>query len=207
MITTWQYWKKLYSSAFEAFKFVFLSSICNMRKSVIHCLMLVVLMLTLISCGHQKSQAIDNDFEVVADTMQSKITPKVQGTITDYEKLFTEGESKTLVNRCNEFEAKNAIPVGVFTCDNIGDFNNFTEYTDAVSTKWNGCKDNQGLLFVISNKLGEIRMISCPATENRITDNDFDFVINTVIFDAFRKSQFFDGIINALDYLDDKIKK
>ena len=164
-------------------------------------------MQTQFSCGNQNQQNTENDFEVVADTMNAKVTPQILGTISDYEKLFTEGESKTLARRCAGFETKHAIPVGVFTCDNIGDFNNFTEYADAVSTKWNGCKDNHGLLFVISNKLGEIRMISCPLTENSITDNDFDYVINTVIFDAFRKNQFSDGIISALDYLDEKIKK
>jgi len=178
----------------------------HMRKFAFLPLILAAIMQTLISCGNQKQQDTEDDFEVVADTMKAKVNPKIQGTITDYEKLFTEGESKTLASRCTGFETKNAIPVGVFTCDNIGDFNNFTEYADAVSTKWNGCKDNQGLLFVISNKLGEIRMISCPATENRITDKDFDYVINTVIFDAFRKNQFSDGIISALDYLDEKMK-
>ena len=48
---------------------------------------------------------------------------------------------------------------------------------------------------------------SCPATESRISDKDFDYVINTVIFDSFRKNQFYDGIINALDYLNKKIKQ
>ncbi|HCB63249.1 MAG: hypothetical protein A2W93_11240 [Bacteroidetes bacterium GWF2_43_63] len=178
-----------------------------MRKVVFLPLIMVALMQMLISCGNQKQTDAEDNFEVVADTMDSKVTPKILGTITDYEKLFTEGESKTLAARCADFEKKNAIPIGVFTSENIGDYNNFTEYADAVSEKWNGCKDNQGLLFVISNKLGEIRMISCPATENRISDKDFDYVINTVIFDSFRKNQFFDGIINALEYLDLKIKK
>lgn len=167
---------------------------------------MLIVPLTLISCGN-RSNSTDNNFEVVADTLANKVVPEVKGAITDYEKLFNEGELKSLAATCENFEKDNAVPVGVFTSENISDFNNFTEYADAVSEKWNGCKDNQGLLFVISNKLGEIRMISCPATENRISDNDFDYVINTVIFDEFRKNQFADGIIKALDYLGQKINK
>jgi uncharacterized membrane protein YgcG len=177
-----------------------------MKKPGLKLLIAALIPLMVCSCGNSKSTS-DKDFEVAADTMKNKVTPKIQGTITDYEKLFTNGESKTLASRCVDFEKKNAIPIGIFTSDNIGDYSNYAEYADAVSEKWNGCKDNQGILFVISNKLGEIRMISCPATESRISDTDFDYVINTVIFDSFRKNQFFDGIVNALDYLDQKIKK
>jgi len=167
----------------------------------------IAAMLMLGSCGSNTKESSEDEFEVVADTLTKKVTPEIRGTLTDYEKLFTEGESKSLQEKCAAFEKKNAIPAAVFTCDNIGEYNTYTEYADAVSEKWNGCKENQGILFVISNKLGEIRMISCPATESRISDQDFDYVINTIIFEAFRKSQFCDGILSALDYLDQKIKK
>ncbi|MPM08399.1 hypothetical protein SDC9_54711 [bioreactor metagenome] len=177
-----------------------------MKRHGLRFFVLLLIPTMMVSCG-SRSNSSDNDFEVVADTLANKAVPEMKGVVTDYEKLFTQGEAKTLISRCEAFEKDNAVPVGVFTSENIGEFNNFTEYADAVSEKWNGCKENQGLLFVISNKLGEIRMISCPATEGRISDNDFDYVINTVIFDEFRKNQFADGILKALDYLGQKIKK
>jgi uncharacterized membrane protein YgcG len=163
--------------------------------------------LILNSCSYNYKSNSDNEFEVVADTLSVKVVPKIKGVVSDYEELFTEGEIKGLTEKCNGFKNTNATPVAIFTSGNIGDFNNFTEYADAVSTKWNGCEENQGLLFVISNSLGEVRLISCSVTESRITDDDFNYVVNDILYGAFRNNKFYDGIIESLDYLNEKIKK
>lgn len=167
-----------------------------------------LLSLLLVSCGSkQKDESGNQDFEITGDEMKTNVTPKMTGIVTDNERLFKAEELTALLEKCKAFETKNSIPVAILTNANFGDFNSFTEFADAVSGKWDICKEEQGILFVISDKLGEIRVISCPVTETRISDKDFEYVINTVIFDAFRIGKYGEGIMNALDYLDQKIKR
>lgn len=161
----------------------------------------------LVACVNNSQTEEDSTFSVSADTLKSYILPDINGNINDYEKLLSKEQRELFSNHCTQFEKEYAIPIAMFSCDNIGDFNNFTQYADAVSEKWNGCKDNQGLIFVISNKLGEIRLISCPATEAKFSDEDFNYVINTIIFGEFRNNNFFEGLDKSLDYLGGKMKK
>ncbi len=178
-----------------------------MSKRVFFWGFLTVLLFSVFSCGNKKQKNDETDFQVTGEEVEIHNTPEQKGVVTDYEELFSKSESEALTQKCNSFSDKNAIPVAVMTNPSFGDYKSFTEFADAVSNKWQICNNDEGILFVISNNLGEIRMISCPKTETRISDEDFDYVINQVVFDAFRQSKFADGIMNAIDYLDQKIKR
>lgn len=178
-----------------------------MQKFVFYSVVLLVLSFSISACGNKEQKNDETGFEVTGEEVEIHNTPEQKGVVTDYEKLFSESETEILAQKCNSFFGKNAIPVAVMTNPGFGDYKSFTEFADAVSSKWQICNNDEGILFVISNNLGEIRMISCPKTESRISDEDFDYVINSVVYDAFRQSRFAEGIMNAIDYLDKKIKR
>lgn len=156
-----------------------------------------------LSCSQQQNDRSEEpDFEITAEELETHVTPKSRGVITDYERLFSKEEFEQLLTSCNNFKSKNNIPVFVLTNPDFSDYRSFTDFADAVSEKWNICVDEHGILFVISAKLGEIRMISCPATEGKISDEDFDHVINNIIYSSFRKGKYAEGLMNALTFLE-----
>ncbi len=155
----------------------------------------------LLSCGSEKAEQSDNQFQVTADEMKTHVVPKQKGAVTDVERLFSPAQSDSLTAKCKQFESDYQIPVMVLTSADFGDFASFTEFADAVSEKWQICSKEQGILFVISSKLGEVRMISCPETEKKISDQVFDHVVNVILFGAFRQGRFSTGVEEALDYL------
>lgn len=179
----------------------------HMSKYIFKWGLLIVFLISVSACGSKKQKNDETDFQITGEEVEIHNTPEQKGVVTDYEELFSDSEAEALAKKCSDFSDKNAIPIAVMTNPGFGDYKSFTEFADAVSSKWQICSNDEGILFVISNNLGEIRMISCPKTETRISDEDFDYVINTVVYDAFRQSKFALGIMNAIDYLDQKIKR
>ena len=86
----------------------------------------------------------------------------------------------------------------VLTVSDIGNKNSFTEYSDFIAEKWDICSQGQGLLFVFSVNLAEIRLITCPETEKVLDGKTMDDIINGVIYPEFGQQQYFRGIALAI---------
>ncbi|PLW92339.1 MAG: hypothetical protein C0592_11275 [Marinilabiliales bacterium] len=158
-----------------------------------------VLLVISFSCGNNKS---DNNFQVTPDVVDNKQIPNMQGAITDTEGIFDETEKERLLQKIDVMESEYGLPVCIHTVATFEPFENFTEYSDQVGTEWDYCREDEGILFIISSFLGELRVITCTATETKISDEDFDYMINDILYESFRNDSFEGGLIQAMDFLE-----
>lgn len=158
--------------------------------------LVLILLLGLTSCWEQKKQG--TEFNISSDTLQNDSLPTSTGAVTDNEGVFVQSEVDSLSKICNRFYKEFEIPMQVLTVKSTGNKSNFTEYADFIAEKWNICNKGQGLLFVFSVTLAEIRLITCPETEKILDDKTMDDIINGVIYPAFGREQYFTGISSAI---------
>ncbi len=159
-----------------------------------------LLVLILFSCGNQKTN--DTDFQVTPDIVENNQAPEMQGSITDLEGIFDDAAQERLLQKIELMKTEYAVPVCILTTASFEPFENFTEYSDNVGSQWEYCQDEEGILFVISSFLGELRVITCTKTETRISDEDFDYMINDILYESFRNKSFEEGLIKAMDFLE-----
>lgn len=160
----------------------------------------MLLIFILFSCGNKKTN--DSDFQVTPDVVNNNQVPKMQGSITDLEGIFDDMAQERLLQKIKIMEDEYAIPVCIHTTASFEPFKNFTEYSDNVGSLWDYCQDEEGILFVISSFLGELRVVTCTKTEPRISDEDFDYMINDILYESFRNKSFEEGLIKAMDFLE-----
>ena len=160
----------------------------------------VLLSFLSISCGNKTTD--ENTFQVTPDVLENNDAPKMQGAITDLEEIFDDLEKERLLQKIDIMESQYQIPVCILTTAAYEPFETFTEYADNVGSQWNYCQNDEGILFIISSFLGELRVITCTETETRISDEDFDYMINDILYESFRNESFEGGLIKAMDFLE-----
>lgn len=158
--------------------------------------LILIILLSLTSCWEQKKSG--TEFNIAADTLQNDSLPSSTGAVTDNEGVFAKSEVDSLSKLCNRFFKEFQIPMQILTVHSIGNKGNFTEYADFIAEKWNICNKGQGLLFVFSVSLAEIRLITCPETEKILDGKTMDNIINGVIYPEFGREQYFNGISSAI---------
>jgi len=161
-----------------------------------------ILLVISTSCGNKQSN--DSDFQVTPDVVENKDVPEMQGIVTDLEGLFNDIAKERLQQKAELMEEEYNLPICILTVASFEPFENFTDFSDNVASQWEYCSNEEGILFILSSFLGELRVIACTKTETRISDEDFDTMINDIMYESFRNEGFEDGLINALDFLETK---
>lgn len=160
-----------------------------------------VILFILTSCS-SKNNNENPDFVVSPDIIENNQVPPQEGIITDLENLFNNNAKKRLLQKVKTTEDICNISICIHSTASMEPFDTFTEYADNVGSQWDYCKEERGILFIISSFLGELRVIACTETEGQISNEDFEYMINDILYESFRQNNFEEGLNNALSFLE-----
>lgn len=166
-------------------------------------LILVLFIFFLWSCGNNKEQK-ESPGEFITDTNNEQTIPEEMPAkmrwINDSENLYTAEEKDSLNKIINEYEIASSDEIYILTVKNINPYEDLTNYSDALFNVWKPGKKEKdnGLVFVISRELGELRMVSGSDIEKKLSEEDSYHIINNIMIPAFMNSDYYAGTKEAL---------
>lgn len=176
-------------------------------KKLLSCIIIGITLFAISSCTSKNNTDENSGFEVSPDIIENKQVPQQDGIITDLENLFDNNAKERLLQKIKTTEEICNIPICIHSTASMEPFDTFTEYADNVGSQWDYCKEEEGILFIISSFLGELRVISCTKTETQISDKNFEYMINDILYESFRENNFEEGLNNALSFLETILNK
>ena len=139
---------------------------------------------------------------------ESKFKPLIPakpiGWVSDFEKLFTDEQIRTLDSIIGKFAAgsSNEIAIVTLALDSVAikTVKDFEQFSLALFNQWGiGKKEkNNGVVILISQKLKRIRIEVGYGLEAKLTNAKAKIVIDTIVIPAFKRLQYFEGTLKGL---------
>lgn len=132
------------------------------------------------------------------------IPAKPIGWVSDFEKVFTDEQIKTLdsIIAKHEEESGNEIAIITLALDSvtIKSVNDFEQFTLRLFNQWGiGKKEkNNGVAIIISQKLKKIRIEVGHGLESKLTNTKAKTIIDSSIIPEFKRSNYFEGTWKGL---------
>ena len=125
------------------------------------------------------------------------------GSVSDYEKIFTESQISNLTQIVSEYEEKTTREIAVVTINSIEPYENIDDYTTDLGNAWGigKAETNNGLLILFSTNLREIRISTGYGTEKILTDEICKRVIDQTIIPEFKRGEYYTGIKKGIGEL------
>lgn len=157
---------------------------------------LLVLLIIFISCNNNK-EAVDFGVNENEGVSAVPTLPDAPRWIEDSEDIFTKEQEDTLNLLCEEiFSLTKHIPM-IHTVLSVEPYSSLNEYTSAIDKSW-ADGSNKYFIFIISDKLMEIRIIQGEVTEQIIPAEITNSILEKDVFPEFGKGNYYKGIIYAL---------
>jgi len=134
------------------------------------------------------------------------------GWVSDFEKDFSADQVNILDSIINLFENETSNEIAIVTVEidtiAIKSLEEFEEFSLELFNEWGVGKDekNNGIVIVFSKKLRMIRIEVGEGLTEKLTDHEAKAIIDNLIIPAFRKSNYFDGIIKGLSEIIKEIR-
>lgn len=133
---------------------------------------------------------------------------KHYGWVTDYEKLYSKSELKTLNDLLDKFEQETSNEIAIVTLDSLRATNdNFEDLSLRIAQKWGigkAGKDN-GILIAVSKHYRKIRIQNGNGIEKLISDDETKHIIDTYFIPEFKNEKYYSGTLNGVIALMDKL--
>src|SRR5690606_5064101 len=138
--------------------------------------------------------------EIVKAANKKKF-PKYIGCVSDFEKVFTDGEKASITTILEDYETKTTNEIAVISLDENVEKQNFDQYALDLSNAWGigKAEKNNGLTIVFSKKLKQIRICTGTGTEKILNDKLCEKVLNEQILPEFRKDNYYTGSVNGIN--------
>jgi uncharacterized protein len=161
-----------------------------MRKNILFLVILIIFL----SCNNNKT----TDFPIEANEVISLPNiPDAPRWIDDGEDILTKEQEDTLNLLCGEiFDLTKHIPM-INTVLSVEPYSSLNEYTSAVDNAWKD-ESQRYFIFIISDKLMEIRIIQGEITEQIIPAEVTNSILDKNVYPEFIKGNYYVGIANAL---------
>lgn len=118
------------------------------------------------------------------------------GYINDFERIFSESETKDLDSLVKAFEKETTAEIVVVTLSrNFAPAEKFDSMVTVLHNNWGVGKKgkNNGVLIAICNDYRKIRIDNGYGVEAKLTDKETKEIIETIIIPGFRKQEFYEG--------------
>ncbi|MBL7743582.1 MAG: TPM domain-containing protein [Chitinophagaceae bacterium] len=164
-----------------------------MRRAVIPG---ILLLLAISSCAQGDT--------VAKKKLEDLIPPKPIGWTSDFAGLFTGAQVAYLDSLLAKHEKETSHEIAIVTLqlDSVyfPSVKEFEKFSLALFTKWGiGKKDkNNGLAILISPSLRKARIETGYGLEEKLTDQEARIIMDTIIIPAFKKGEYFTGLVAAL---------
>ncbi|CAM1351743.1 TPM domain-containing protein [Tenacibaculum ascidiaceicola] len=135
--------------------------------------------------------------------------PTLKNVVNDYEFLFTIEQLEKLTLLIREYEKKTSNQIAIVSIKSIGKYTNFSQFAIDLSNH-NGVgqkEKNNGLTIVFSKTLRKIRISTGIGTEQILTDEICEEVIEKIIIPEFKKGEYYLGIKKGINELIAKWQK
>ena len=128
------------------------------------------------------------------------VPAKPTGFVQDYARLLTPEQVRILENKLEQFEKETTDEIAVVTIYSL-DGDTIENVAQEIFTKWGigkKGKDN-GVLLLVSFSDRKTRIHTGYGVENKLTDIGTSYIQSEVIAPAFRRSDYYGGINDAVD--------
>lgn len=160
----------------------------------------IILLTVLQSCGQTKEKKEPE----TAGNYESLIPKEPIGFVSDFEKIFTPSQVTYLdsIAQAHQDKTTNQLAVVTLPLDstNIKNVDDFSMFAKALFNKWGvGQRDkNNGVGILISTNLKSVRISVGTGLEEKLTDDEAQSIISSIILPAFRSGEFFNGVKEAV---------
>ena len=134
--------------------------------------------------------------------------PKPVGFVNDFENVLSLEEVTKLENLLINYEKQTSNELVIVTISKTENEIDFDTYALDLSKNWGvgkRGKDN-GLVLVISNQLGRIRICTGTGTEKILTDEICNTILEEKIIPNFKNGEIYKGIESGINALIEKWK-
>ena len=134
--------------------------------------------------------------------------PKPIGYVNDFENVLSSEEVTKLENLLINYEKQTSNELVIVTISKTENEIDFDTYALDLSKNWGvgkKSKDN-GLVIVISNQLGRIRICTGTGTEKILTDEICNTILEENIIPNFKNGEIYNGIESGINALIEKWK-
>jgi uncharacterized protein len=148
-------------------------------------------------------------FGVISFSFGQETTfPKPIGFVNDFENILNKDEITKLETLLLNYEKQTSNEIVVVTINEIGNESDFETYALSLAQNWAvGKKEkNNGLVIVISNQLGRIRICTGTGTEKILTDDICETILQESILPNFKNGEMYNGIESGINALIEKWK-
>ena len=134
--------------------------------------------------------------------------PKPIGYVNDFENVLSLEEVTKLENLLINYEKQTSNELVIVTISKTENEIDFDTYALDLSKNWGVGKKNKdnGLVIVISNQLGRIRICTGTRTEKILTDEICNTILEENIIPNFKNGEIYNGIESGINALIEKWK-
>jgi len=130
------------------------------------------------------------------------------GWISDYGHIFTDGQISQLDSILSDYEMRTSNEIAVVTFDSsfVHD-ENFDSLVLDIHNFWGIGKmhKNNGILIGISTAKRKIRISNGSGIVDKLSDKETKAIIDDIIIPAFKKGDYFEGLLNAIEEIIKKV--
>lgn len=127
--------------------------------------------------------------------------PRPVGIVNDFESLFTQPQRDSLEGIIAAYRQRTTIEIAILTVDaEMTTTSGFDNFTVKVFNVWGigDNKKNNGVLVAISRSLRKIRIQNGHGIEKVLNNIETKQIIDNEFIPDFRKSRFYEGTLNGL---------
>ena len=140
----------------------------------------------------------------------TRYIPKPIGWTNDYKNLFSPDQVLILDSLISAYERRTTVEISVATIDSMmmGPID-FEPYTLLMLRTWGvGKKEtNNGILIVIAPDLRRVRIQNGYGIEKKLSNEDSQEIIDSVMMPRFRTNDFFNGTKDGIQALIGKLQQ
>ncbi|EAR00013.1 TPM domain-containing protein [Maribacter sp. HTCC2170] len=118
------------------------------------------------------------------------------GSVSDYEKVFSEGQILKLTEIISSYEQETTREIAIVSVSSIEPYIDIQKYSTDLANEWGigKAETNNGLLILFSKNLQEISISTGLGTEKILTDEICKKVIDSTIIPQFKNGKYLAGI-------------
>ena len=150
---------------------------------------------------HEKELSEIKSSELAIDSLGN--FPFPIGSVSDYEKIFSENQIAELTKIIADYEQKTTREIAIVSINSIEPYENINDYSTDLANEWGIGKPetDNGLLILFSKNLREIRISTGFGTEQKLTDEICKNVIDKTIIPEFKNGEYYSGMESGLNEL------
>jgi len=124
--------------------------------------------------------------------------------ILDIEGLFSKTQLDSINNIVIKLRKRKNIGILIITTDDLYPYNSISEYAENEGNDWHigSQQKNGGIVLVFSKSLRKVRISTSNVSQNHLTDEESQRIIDSVLLPELKKGQYFNAVIKFLNELE-----